>query len=148
MSDEIGEDERELQAERDWALQEERDEARRKAAAERPRVVIVCDGKDGHRGHPSKLHRPAVIAVYARDSDGTLLPIHSALRYGGNRELILPESGYRPTTGQFDFPACPNRRCGYIFRHPVSRVTGALERLLPAGGEVSLRKLEAELRDT
>ena len=105
---------------------------------QRPRVVINCDGVG------DKAHRPALIALFARDSDGTLLPIHSGVRSGG-KELILPESGYRPVAGQWNWP-CPNRRCSYRFRAPVERVAEALDRLLPAGGEASLRELEQELR--
>lgn len=105
-------------------------------SADRPRVAIVCDGKGG------KGHRPAVVAHYAIDTDGTMLPIHSALRADGEW-LILPESGLRPVAGQFDWP-CPNRRCTYRFRAPVETVTAALLRL--GSAEVSLRDIDAELQ--
>jgi len=103
---------------------------------DRPRVTIVCDGSD------TRQHRPAVVALYAMDSDGTMMPVHSALR-GDGEWLILPESGLRPVAGQFDWP-CPNRRCSYRFRHPVDVVTAALLRL--GSPEVSLRELDRELR--
>jgi len=104
--------------------------------SERPRVTIVCDGKDG------RPHRAAVVALYAMDSDGTMMPVHSALR-GDGKHLILPDSGLRPVAGQFDWP-CPNRRCTYRFRHPVDAVTAALLRL--AAPEVSLREIDADLQ--
>jgi hypothetical protein len=108
-------------------------------SADRPRVVIVCDGHDGKGGKP---HRPVVVALYAVDSDGTLLPIHSAIRDDG-KPLILPESGLRPVAGQFDWP-CPRRGCTYRFRHPVDAVGSALLRI--GRPEVSLRELDRELR--
>lgn len=105
---------------------------------DRPRITIVCDGSDTRR------HRPAIVALYAMDSDGTMMPIHSAVRIDG-KPLILPESGLRPVAGQFDWP-CPNRRCPFVFRAPVEAVTAALLRL--SVPEVSLREIEHELRHT
>ena len=105
---------------------------------DRPRFVINCDGTK------SEPHEPAVVMVYARDSDGTWLPIHSAIRHG--KQLILPESGYLPDSNQFDLP-CPEHNCEYRFRHPVDRVSEVLDKLLAAGElEASLRFLDAALR--
>lgn len=108
---------------------------------DRPRFIVMCDGTD------SKPHKPGLVALYTRDTDGTWLPIHSAIRDGG-KQLVLPDSGYRPESGQFDWP-CPNRRCGYRFRASTDRVAQILDRFLDAGQtEESLRRIEHKLRHT
>jgi hypothetical protein len=109
---------------------------------ERPRFVITCDGTE------RKPHRPAIVAVYARedDDDGTWwMPIHSAVR-GEGKDLILPETGHRPESNQFDWP-CPNRRCDYRFRADAVQVSKVLADLMDNGdSEASLRRLDSELR--
>lgn len=107
--------------------------------SDRPRVAIVCDGTAGRKNR--RRHEPVIVAVYACDSDGTLLPVHSGIRADG-RQLVLPKSGIRPTESQFDWP-CPRRDCTYRFRHPVAAVTAVLLRMGKA--EVTLRELDAEL---
>jgi hypothetical protein len=105
----------------------------------RPRFVITCDGTD------IKRHKPAIVAIYARDDDGTWLPVHSGVRDGG-KELIIPETGYRSEAGQFDWP-CSNRRCPYRFRADTAQVAQILDRFLAAGAhEVPLRLIDEELR--
>lgn len=135
MSDDITEDERELQADREWALREERDEARRKAAAERPRVVITCDGTE------QSPHRPVVRAMFAVDSDGTLLPINTATRDDG--KFMFTTSGLRAIDNKFEWD-CTHRGCHYRFRHPADAVCYAILRL--GRLDVSLRQLDEELR--
>lgn len=103
---------------------------------DRPRVAIVCDGTT------TKPHSPVIVAVYACDKDGTLLPIHSAVR-GDGKQLVLPKSGLRAAEGQFDLP-CPRRGCPYRLIDSTTAVTSALLRL--GDSEVSLSRLEAELR--
>lgn len=106
--------------------------------SDRPQFTITCDGI------ATRPHKPAIVAVYARDDDGTWLPIHSAIRDG--KTVVLPESGYRTTAGQFNWP-CPNRRCSYQFRAAVERVNAALDRLLADGqADTTLRHLDGELR--
>jgi hypothetical protein len=104
----------------------------------RPRFVILCDGTG------EKPHKPVIVAVYARDDDGTWLPIHSATRDG--KCLVMPDTGYRADAGQFDWP-CRNRRCMYKFRADAGQVGSVLDRLLAAGQtSASLRLIDAALR--
>jgi hypothetical protein len=107
---------------------------------DRPRVAIVCDGTDGKKNRHR--HDPVIVAVYACDTDGTLLPIHSGIRADG-RQLVLPSSGLRPDNNQFAW-ACPRRGCRYQLVAPIPAVTAALLRL--GQPEVTLRDVDAELR--
>lgn len=105
---------------------------------ERPRFVINCDGVEG------KPHKPTVVAVYARDDDGTWLPVHSGVRDG--KWFVMPDSGYRPAAGQFDWP-CRNRRCTYRFRADAARVSAVLDKFMGDGeSNATLRRIDEELR--
>lgn len=109
--------------------------------SDRHRFVITCDGTE------KKRHKPTVVAIYARDDDGTWLPIHSGFRANGG-DLTLPESGYRPEAGQFEWP-CPEHHCTYRFRADVTQTAGVLDRLMQAGESGgSLRLIDEALRRT
>lgn len=108
--------------------------------SDRPQFTITCDGIG------DKPHKPAIVAVYARDHDGTWLPHYSAVRDG--KDVLIRKTGDNAEAGQFDW-RCPQRRCTYRFRAAAGRVSSVLDRLLDAGcDEAPLRFIDQALRHT
>jgi hypothetical protein len=111
--------------------------------SERPRFVITCDGTKGQR------HELQIVRIYARDHDGTWLPILTAVRDGKDvflpaaPDYVLPRAG---DIAQYYWP-CQNRHCPYEFRADAAKVNRLMDQLLEAGlHEAPLRFIDKALR--